>query len=52
MHLGFFHISIRIQRPKSIFEQVVRVIESFDFAQTGPVVSETGFGTFGWFVPA
>ena len=52
MRLWFYHLSIRIQRPKTILEQVVRVIEPFDFAETRPIASETSFGTFRWFVSA
>ena len=52
MHLWFYHLSISIQGPKTILEQVMRVIEPFDLAESRPVVTETSFSTFGWFVPS
>ena len=50
MHPWFYHLSISIQGQKTILEQVMRVIESFDFAESRPVASETSFSTFGWFM--
>lgn len=52
MRLWLYHLSISIQGPKTVLEQVMRVIELFDFAESRPVVSETSFSTFGWFVPS
>ena len=49
-HPWFYHLSISIQGPKTILEQVMRVIESFDFAESRPFASETSFSTFGRFV--
>lgn len=34
MHLWFYHLSISIQGPKTILEQVMRVIEPFYFAES------------------
>ena len=47
MHLWLYHLSISIQGPETILEQVMRVIEPFDFAESRPVLSETSFSTFG-----
>jgi hypothetical protein len=41
-----------IKRPECVFEQVLRIVEPFDLAETGPVLAKTGFGTLGWLMAA
>jgi len=46
------NFSRSIKRPECVFEQVLRIVETFDLAEAGPVLAKTGFGALGWLMAA
>ena len=43
---GIDHLALSVQRPESVFENIVRIVTPFDFTKPFPVLSETAFRTF------
>ena len=46
------NLSRGIKWPECVFEQVLRIVETFDLAEAGPVLAKTGFGALGWLMAA
>jgi hypothetical protein len=46
------NLACSIKRPECVFEQVLRIVETFDLAEAGPVLAKAGFGTLGWLMAA
>ena len=46
------HLAIRVEGPKGVAEQVVRVVHLLDLNEARPIFTVTAFGPFGRFVTA
>jgi hypothetical protein len=52
MRLWLDNLASSIEGPEIISEQVLRIVETFEFTEAGPVVAKTGLGALRLLVAA